>query len=516
MRAKVETEESKKGDKTSIVITEIPYQVNKKRLLENIADLVHQKTIEGISDLRDESDRDGMRIVIELKKDAFPEVVLNMLYKHTQLSTSFGIINLALVENQPKVMSITEMIRHYVEHRHDVVVRRTKFDLAKAEARAHILEGLLIALDHIDEIIELIRSSRDTETARTGLMERFGLSEIQSQAILDMQFKRLTGLERQKIEDEYRELLSTMEKLRNILASRQLWMEIIKKELDELKKKYSDERRTVIIDESQDIQVEDLIAEEDMVVTISHQGYIKRIPVSTYHRQRRGGKGITGMGTKDEDFVKTLFVASTHSYILFFTNFGRCYWVKVFELPQGGRAAKGRPIVNMLELQKDEKIAAYLPVRTFDDEHYVLMATKHGLVKKTELTEYSRPRRNGINAINIIEGDELITASLTNGQQDIVLQTRDGIAIRFNEREIRAVGRTSQGVKGVELGDGDCVVGMAAVVRSDAHLLVVCENGYGKRTHRRLPDHPPRRQGDHLHQDHRAQRRCGHHHGSGG
>jgi DNA gyrase subunit A len=481
IRAKANIE-TLKNDRARIIVTEIPYMVNKANLLEKIADLVRSKEIEGISDLRDESDRDGMRIVIELKKDAFPEVVLNMLYKHTQLSTSFGIINLALVENQPKVMSITEMIRHYVEHRHDVVVRRTKFDLAKAEARAHILEGLLIALDHIDEIIELIRSSRDTETARTGLMERFGLSEIQSQAILDMQFKRLTGLERQKIEDEYRELLSTMEKLRNILASRQLRMEIIKKELDELKKKYSDERRTAIIDESQDIQVEDLIAEEDMVVTISHQGYIKRIPVSTYHRQRRGGKGITGMGTKDEDFVKTLFVASTHSYILFFTNFGRCYWVKVFELPQGGRAAKGRPIVNMLELQKDEKIAAYLPVRTFDDEHYVLMATKHGLVKKTELTEYSRPRRNGINAINIIEGDELITASLTNGQQDIVLQTRDGIAIRFNEREIRAVGRTSQGVKGVELGDGDCVVGMAAVVRSDAHLLVVCENGYGKRT----------------------------------
>lgn len=481
LRAKANIE-TLKNDRSRIVITEIPYMVNKANLLEKIADLVRAKEVEGISDLRDESDRDGMRIVIELKKDAFPEVVLNTLYKHTQLSTSYGIINLALVENQPKVMAITEMIRHYVEHRHDVVVRRTKFDLAKAEARAHILEGLRIALDHIDEIIAIIRNSRDTETAKGELIVAFGFSEIQAQAILDMQIKRLTGLERQKIEDEYRELLAVMEKLRNILASRPLRMEIIKTELDELKKKYSDERRSEIIDESQDILIEDLIAEEDMVVTISHQGYIKRIPVSTYHRQRRGGKGITGMGTKEEDFVKTLFVASTHSYILFFTNFGRCYWVKVFELPQGGRAAKGRPIVNMLELQKDEKIAAYLPVREFDNDHFVLMATRKGLVKKTDLTEYSRPRRNGINAINIVEGDELITASLTNGEQDIILQTREGMAIRFNEREIRAVGRSSQGVKGIDIGKDDYLVGMVAVVRSDAHLLVVCENGYGKRT----------------------------------
>ncbi|MHB9027409.1 MAG: DNA gyrase subunit A [Candidatus Latescibacterota bacterium] len=478
-RANIETV---KNERARIVVTEIPYMVNKSNLLEKIADLVKTKVVEGISDLRDESDRDGMRIVIELKKDAFPEVVLNTLYKHTQLSTSFGINNLALVENQPKVMAITEMIRHYVEHRHEVVVRRTKFDLAKAEARAHILEGLRIALDHIDEIINLIRNSADTEAAKTGLMETFGLSEIQAQAILDMQIKRLTGLERQKIEDEYRELLALMERLRNILASRPLRLEIIKKELDELKKKYADVRRTEIIDESQDILMEDLIAEEDMVVTISHQGYIKRIPVTTYHRQRRGGKGITGMGTKEEDFVKTLFVASTHSYLLFFTNFGRCYWVKVFELPQGGRAAKGRPIVNMLDLQKDEKIAAYLPVRQFDEEHFILMATRHGLVKKTALVEYSRPRRNGINAINIVEGDELITASLTNGQQDIILQTHAGMAIRFNEREIRAVGRTSQGVKGIDLGKDDYLVGMVAVMRSDAHLLVVCVNGYGKRT----------------------------------
>jgi DNA gyrase subunit A len=478
-RANIETI---KGDRSRIIITEIPYMVNKSNLLEKIADLVRSKDVEGISDLRDESDRDGMRIVIELKKDAFHEVVLNTLYKHTQLSTSFGIINLALVENQPKIMAITEMIRHFIEHRHEVVVRRTRFELNKAEARAHILEGLRIALDNIDAIITLIRNSESTDTARVELMETFGLSEKQALAILDMQIKRLTGLERQKIEDEYRDLIELMEKLRNILASRELRMNIIKEELEELKARYKDSRRTEIIDESQDIELEDLIAEEDMVVTISHQGYIKRIPIGTYHRQRRGGKGITGMGTKEEDFVETLFVASTHSYILFFTDFGRCYWLKVFELPQGGRSAKGRPIVNMLELQKEEKIAAYLPVREFDDQHFVLISTRKGLVKKTALTEYSRPRRNGINAINIVEGDALISASLTDGLQDIVIQTHDGMAIRFNEREIRPVGRSSQGVKGITLNKEDYVAGMVAVKHPEATLLVVCENGYGKRT----------------------------------
>lgn len=478
-RANIETV---KNERARIVVTEIPYMVNKSNLLEKIADLVREKVVEGISDLRDESDRDGMRIVIELKKDAFPEVVLNTLYKHTQLSSSFGIINLALVENQPKIMPITEMIRHYVEHRHEVVVRRTRFELARAEARAHILEGLRIALDNIDAIIDLIRNSESTDTAKVGLMEVFGLSELQAVAILDMQIKRLTGLERKKIEDEYRELIELMERLRNILASRPLRMEIIKRELEELKRRYADDRRTEILDESEEILMEDLIADEDVVVTISHQGYIKRIPVTTYHRQRRGGKGITGMGTKEEDFVKTLFVASTHSYILFFTNFGRCYWLKVFELPQGGRAAKGRPIVNMLDLQKDEKIAAYLSVREFNGGNFILMATKKGLVKKTALTEYSRPRRNGIVAINIVEGDKLISAVLTAGEQDIVLQTREGMAIRFNEREVRTVGRNSQGVRGITLDENDYVVGMVAVMRHEAHLLVVCENGYGKRT----------------------------------
>jgi len=481
LRAKANIE-TLKNERSRIVITEIPYAVNKAVLLEKIADLVRNKDIEGVSDLRDESDRDGMRIVIELKKDAFPEVVLKKMYKHTQLSTSFGIINLALVENQPKIMPITETIRHYIGHRHDVVVRRTRFDLNKAEERAHILEGLKIALDNIDAVIELIKKSENSDVAKNGLMEEFRLTEKQAQAILDMRLHRLTGLERKRLEDEYVELLELMEKLRNILGSRALRMGIIKEELDAMKVKYGDERRTDIIKETDDIEIEDLIAEEDMVVTISHQSYIKRIPIGTYHRQRRGGRGITGMRTKEEDFVKTLFVASTHSYILFFTNLGRCYWLKVYEIPQGGRAAKGRPIVNMLELQKDEQIAAFLPVREFNDEQFVLMATRKGLVKKTALSQYSRPRRNGINAINIVEGDKLIAAEVTSGQQEIILQTRNGMAIRFSEREIRPVGRNSQGVKGITLKGNDYVIGMVAVTRLEDTLLVVCENGFGKRT----------------------------------
>jgi len=379
-------------------------------------------------------------------------------------------------------MPMAEMIRHYIEHRHDVVVRRTKFDLAKAERRAHILEGLKIALDNIDAVIELIKKSESPEAAKKGLVERFELTEVQAQAILDMRLQRLTGLERKKIDDEYMGLLELMERLNNILNSRPLRMEIIREELEEIKRKYGDGRRTDIIDETDDIELEDLIAEEDMVVTISHQGYIKRIPISTYRRQHRGGRGLTGMGTKEEDFVSRLFVASTHSYILFFTDFGRCYWLKVYEIPQGGRAARGRPIVNMLELQKGEKIAAFLPVREFGEDLYVLMATRRGLVKKTALSQYSRPRRNGINAINIVEGDALISVELTSGRQDILLQTRNGMAVRFNEQEIRPMGRNAQGVKGITLGKDDYVVGMVAVKRPDSTLLVVCENGYGKRT----------------------------------
>ncbi len=476
------TIETLRNDKSQIVVTEIPYMVNKSNLLEKIADLVRSKLVEGVSDLRDESDRDGMRIVIELKKDAYPEVVLKNLYKHSQLSTSFGIILLALVENQPKVMAMQEMIRHYIEHRHDVVVRRTEYDLDKAEKRAHILEGLKIALDNIDEVIELIRNSSSPDEAKTGLITRFGLSDIQAQAILDMRLQRLTGLERQKIDDEYRELLELMEKLRNILASRPLRMEIIREELMEVREKYNDPRRTDIVNESDDIEIEDLIAEEDMVVSISHQGYIKRIPISTYRRQHRGGRGLTGMGTKEEDFVSWMFVASTHSYILFFTNQGRCYWLKVYEVPQGGRAARGRPVVNMLELDKGEEIKAFLPVRDFDEDMFVMMTTRNGLIKKTALEEYSRPRRNGINAINILDDDDLIAVELTNGAQDIVLQTRNGMAIRFNEQEVRSMGRTSQGVIGIRLEDGDAVVGMVPIKHADNTLLVVCENGYGKRT----------------------------------
>ena len=476
------TIEKLKNDRSQIVITEIPYMVNKSSLLVKIADLVRSKQIEGIADLRDESDRDGMRIVVELKKDAFPEVVLKSLYMHTYLSNSYGIILLALVKNQPKVMSIVELIRHFVEHRHEVIVRRTQFDLNKAEARAHILEGLKIALDNIDAVIELIKKSETAVIARENLIRRFTLSEKQAQAILDMRLQRLTGLERQKIDDEYVELLELMEKLRNILGSRYLRMEIIKEELESIKRKYGDERRTDIIDETDSIEIEDLIAEEDMVVTISHQGYIKRIPINTYHRQRRGGRGITGMGTKEEDFVSNLFIASTHSYILFFTNFGHCYWLKVYEIPQGGRAARGRPIVNMLDLQKEEQIAAFLSVREFKENEYVLMVTRKGLVKKTPLSDYSRPRRNGINAINIVEGDALISAEITNGTQEIVLQTRYGMAVHFNEEEIRSMGRNAQGVRGIKVAKNDYVVGMVAVKHPKATILVVCENGYGKRT----------------------------------
>jgi DNA gyrase subunit A len=481
IRAKANIE-TLKNDRERIVVTEIPYSVNKAVLLEKIANLVRAKEVEGISDLRDESDRDGMRIVIELRKDAFPEIVLNKLYKKTQLSTSFGIIYLALVENQPKIMPITESIRHYLDHRHDVVVRRTRFDLNKAEARAHIVEGLRIAIDNIDEVIALIRKSDSPEIAKAGLIDKFKLSDRQAQAILDMRLQRLTGLEREKLEAEYKELIETMENLRSILASRPRRMEIIAEELDALEARYGDARRTAIIEDTDNIEIEDLIAEEDMVVTISHQGYIKRIPIGTYHRQRRGGRGLTGMKTKEEDFVKTLFIASTHSYILFFTNFGRCYWLKVYAVPEGGRAAKGRPIVNLLQLQPDEEIAAFLPVREFNEDQFILMSTKNGLVKKTALSLYSRPRKNGINAINIVEGDTLIGAEVTNGEQEIILQTRKGMAIRFNEHEIRPVGRNSQGVKGITLKPEDYVIGMVAIVRQDDTLLVVCENGFGKRT----------------------------------
>ena len=480
IRARANMETQKNG-RERIVVTEIPYQVNKNNLLEKMGDLVRDKKIVGISDIRDESDRDGMRIVVELKKDAQAEVVLNQLFKHTQMQTTFGVIMLALVDGQPKVMPLKEMLQHFVDFRHDVVVRRTQFDLDKAEKRAHILEGLKIALDNLDAIISTIRKSRDPKTAKHNLMRNFKLSEIQAQAILDMRLQRLTGLERKKIEEEYLATIKLIAELKAILESRALRMKIIKDELLELKKKYGDERRTEIIKNAEDFQIEDLIAEEDMVITISHNGFIKRFPVSGYRRQMRGGRGYTGASPTNDDFVEHLFIASTHHYILFFTDKGRCYWLKVYEIPEGGRAARGRSIVNLLAISKGEKIRAFLPVKEFDDQHYIVMATEKGLVKKTNLEAFSRPRRGGIQAISINEGDRLIDAMLTNGSQELLLGSLQGKAVRFKESELREMGRTAAGVKGISLGKDDRVIGMVPVQRGST-LLVVTEQGYGKRS----------------------------------
>jgi len=474
--------ETKRGGRESIIVSEIPFQVNKSNLVAKIAELVRQKKLEGISDLRDESDRDGMRVVIELRKGADPEVVLNQLYKHTHMQETYGVIMLALVDGRPKVLNLKEMLQKFLEHRHQVVVRRTKFELAKAQQRAHILEGLKVALDHIDEIVALIKKSKDPNVARQGLMKRFGLSRVQAQAILDMRLQRLTGLERQKIEAEYLQLIKEIARLKEILESKAQRMSLIKKELIALKEKFGDKRRTDIIEEEQgEFTLEDLIAEEDMVITISHSGYIKRLPTGTYRRQRRGGRGVTGMGTKEEDFVEHLFIASTHDYILFFTDRGRCYWLKVHGIPQGGRLAKGRAVANLLKIQPKESVAAFVPVKFFDDEHYVITATRKGVVKKTVLSAYGHPRKGGICGLVVDEGDELIEAKLTDGNQDIILGTRKGKAIRFHEAEARSMGRVSRGVKGIALGKGDWVVGMV-VVKRGATLLVVSENGYGKRS----------------------------------
>jgi DNA gyrase subunit A len=481
LRAKVFTENEKSG-KQRIIVNEIPYQINKANLLERIAELVNAKTIEGISDLRDESDRDGMRIVIELKKDAFAEVVLNQLFKHTQMQATFGVINLALVDGQPKILNFKEMLEEFLKHRHEVVTRRTQFELKKAEERAHILEGLKIALDHLDEVISLIRKSKTPEDAKQGLIKKFELSEIQAQAILDMRLQRLTGLERQKIEDEYVELIKTIASLKEILASKAKRMAIIKEELLFLKNTYGDERRTEIKDEEEsEFSIEDLIAEEDMVITITHSGYCKRLPVTSYRRQQRGGKGLIGIETKEEDFVEHLFIASTHEYILFFTTAGKCYWLKVHEIPQGGRLAKGKPIVNLLALSEGESVAAMLPVRKFDDQHYIILCTRQGTIKKTVLSAFSNPRKGGIIAIGIDKGDQLIDAALTDGQSEIVLATRQGMAIRFHEEKVRDMGRGAYGVRGITLEDKDYVIGMV-VIRREATLLVVTEKGYGKRT----------------------------------
>ena len=480
VRARASIERMKNG-KENIVVSEIPYQVNKSNLIENIAELVKNKQIEDISDLRDESDRDGMRIVIELKREVPPQVVLNQLFKHTQMQTTFGIIMISLADGAPKVQTLRAMLDEFIKHRHEVVVRRAKFELKKAEARAHILEGLRIALDHIDAVIALIRSSKTVPEAKEGLMKNFKLSELQAQAILEMRLQRLTGLERQKIEDEYAELLKLIDYLKNVLASREMRMAIIKQELKELKEKYGDERRTEIVDEQDEMTIEDLIAEEDMVITISHQGYIKRLSTSAYRRQNRGGKGVIGINVKDEDFVEHLFIASTHDYILFFTSKGKAFWIKVHEVPVGGKLAKGKPVVNMVELTEGETICAYLPVRNFEDGKYVVMATRNGVIKKTELSQFSNPRRDGIRAIGIPDDDSLIDVDMSDGTNDIILATHLGQAIRFHEEKVRAMGRTAYGVNGISLENGDYVVSMV-VVKRQTSLLSVTEKGFGKRS----------------------------------
>jgi DNA gyrase subunit A len=480
IRARVSTETVKSG-RDRLVVTEIPYQVNKSRLIEKIADLVNDRKLEGIADIRDESDRDGMRLVIELKRDASPDVVLNQLFKHTPLQATFGVIMLALVDGIPKVLNLKEMLEHFIQHRHEVVVRRTQFDLRQAEEKAHILEGLQIALDNIDEVIDIIRGARSPEVARLELMSAFDLSEKQAQAILDMRLQRLTGLERQKLADELRGLKELIVELKHLLEDRDSRMSLIKEELQEIAEKYGDVRRTEVVEDGEELSIEDMIAEEDMVITISKAGYIKRFPVSGFKRQLRGGRGSTGATTREEDAVQHLFVASTHHYLLFFTDRGRCYWLKVYEAPQMGRASKGKAIINLIDIEHGEKIRAIVNVPEFREDQYILMSTRNGLVKKTALSAYSNPRRSGIIAINILEGDELIDAQITDGTNDVVLGTSGGKAVRFHESDVRPMGRGTSGVRGVKLPQSAHVVGMV-VVRRGGTLLVVTAKGYGKRS----------------------------------
>ncbi|NHM26715.1 DNA gyrase subunit A [Desulfofundulus sp. TPOSR] len=469
------------GGKSAIIVHEIPFMVNKARLIEKIAELVREKKIDGITDLRDESDRRGMRIVIELRRDAKPRVILNQLYKHTQMQETFGVIMLALVDGQPQVLNLRQMLGHYLEHQKEVVVRRTRFDLEKAEARAHIVEGLRIALDHIDEVINTIRASRTVEIAKNALMEKFGLSEKQAQAILDMRLQRLTGLERDKLEEEYKELLDRIACLRGVLADERKVLQIIKDELTEMRQKFADPRRTVISDEDTTLEAEDLIPEEEVVITITNQGYIKRMPLDTYRSQKRGGRGITAMGTKEEDFVRHLFITSTHHYFLFFSNRGKVYRLKVHEIPEAGRQAKGTALVNLIYIGPQERITAVIPVREFSNGLYLFMATRFGVVKKTELEQFDTSRRDGIIAIKLDDQDELVEVKLTSGREEIILGTRQGLAIRFPEEEVHPYGRTARGVKGITLQPGDTVVAMD-IVRPDGDVLVVTANGYGKRT----------------------------------
>jgi DNA gyrase subunit A len=481
MRARAQIEEKESSNKSQIVITEIPYQVNKENLVRSIAELAMAKKIEGISGVRDESDRDGMRIVVELKRDAIPNVVLNQLYKHTTMQSTFGVIMLALVNGVPKVMDLKEMLTHFIAHRHQIIVRRTQFDLDAAQAREHILDGLKIAVDNIDEVIRIIRSSADTPEADTRLRKRFGFTEKQSDAILNMRLAKLTGLEIDKLEAELAEVRATIADLRDILASAPRRMGILKAETAEVAEKYGDDRRTEILADQGDFSVEDLIAEEDMVITISHTGYIKRIPVTTYKKQRRGGRGMAGMGTKDDDWVEHLFIASTHDYLMFFTDRGQVYWLKVHEIPQGGRAARGKPVVNCIAIGSNEQVASTVAVREFTDDRWLMFATRKGTVKKTVLSAYGNVRTTGINAINIDEGDALIDVQLCDASSDIVLATGDGMSIRFQQGDVREMGRATAGVKGIELDADDAVIGMV-IVRREATLLVVSEKGYGKRS----------------------------------
>ena len=498
MRARAAIEEKESTGKASVVVTELPYQVNKAELVKHIAELVKDKKLEGISDLRDESDRDGMRVVIELKRDAIPRVVLNQLYKHTAMQSTFGVIMLSLVPDPntrqlvPKIMGLKETLQHYVDHRHEVVTRRAQFELDKAQEREHILEGLKIAVDNIDAVVKLIRAAKDTETASEQLQKRFKLSEKQAEAILNMRLARLTGLEREKLEEELKEVRAAIAKLKELLGSKPKRMNLIKSELNKIGEKFGDARRTEITSDQDDFTVEDLIAEEDMVVTVSHSGYIKRTSISTYRRQRRGGKGLTGQELRDEDFVERLYVGSTHDYILVFTDDGRCYWLKVYEIPQAGRATKGKPIVNLINVSPDTKIQAMVFVREFKDDEFLLFCTRQGTVKKTRLSEYSNPRSTGIKAIKIEQGDELIDVQITHGNNDVVIASKHGLSVRFHESDVREMGRDTTGVKGIELRDGDRVIGMV-VIKREATLMVVTEKGLGKCSH--IDDYRVQRRG---------------------
>ncbi|MEQ8362923.1 MAG: DNA gyrase subunit A [Cyclobacteriaceae bacterium] len=487
MRGKAEIVTHDNG-KNQIIVTEIPYMVNKATMIERTATLVNEKKIEGISDLRDESDRDGYRVVYDLRRDAIPNIVLNNLYKYTQLQSSFGINNVALVKGRPETLNLLDMITHFVDHRHEVVVRRTKYDLNEAEKRAHILEGYLIALDNLDEVIALIRNSKDPEVAKTGLIERFKLSEIQAKAILEMRLQRLTGLEREKIENEYKELKKLIEHLNEVLNNESMRMDIIKTELLDIKERYGDDRRTEIVHSDDDLTVEDMIPNEDMVITISNQGYVKRTILTDYRTQGRGGIGSKAVTTKEDDFTEHLFVAQAHNYLLIFTEFGKVYWKKVYEIPEGGKTSKGRAIQNLLNIESGDTVRAVLKIKDLSDEaytssNYVILCTQKGIIKKTSLASYTRPRANGITAITVHEGDKLLTAALTNGQNHIIIAKSEGKAVHFNESDVRPMGRTASGVRGVTLeSDVDKVVGMICITGKDANVLVVSEKGYGKRS----------------------------------